>query len=559
MKTRRIFIFSIILSIVAFYGCSENWNDHYGQNEQSINNSTVEVTDLTIVNYLKSSSNYSEMYKLLNDNGVIDSMNSCNHLFTAFVVPNGTPRGEGLTTDMKYLAKSHISDISLSPANFYDGQRVLLWNKRYSTVAKDSAGGNGFSISFTGKAVTKVIKAKDGYIYVLDGYINTPQSMFEIIQNLGDDYSIFRNMVMSHNVYAFDKDASKLIGVDGTGNTVYDSVFTVTNPYFANKGLDITSESATATMFIPSNEVINSAWETVRNELNAWGITRADSIIKNWTFQSCFYNKIFNKDNLQQNADLKSIFGNQWRLSVQQLDLDNPLSMSNGVAYYVKSMRIPTNVLIYRLKDFSKWYEFLTADQKSYYFGTTNLTYSKIATEVTAWSGWPEAGFPTITDRVVYWNVTDTTNHATKLDFIPMHCVDNGDGTYAVSPYMVPPGEYDLCLGFKQNMKFTSIDVSFNDAYVGTITYSQLTTTTFHYDRGGQGYPEGYSTSLATNSKKSNYDRDGGKVGDVTITGTEAIPVKITLKFNTGKSGTTSCYGPVIFNHWCLKPTINCY
>lgn len=559
MKTLSRYIFSAAMLAVIFCSCADNWSTHYAQAEQSIDNGSVEISTQSASAYLKNEAGFSEIYKLLKDNGVIDSMATRNQLFTLFVVPNGTPYAEGLSDDMKYLSRSHITDLSLSPANLVDAQRILLWNGKYATATKAVSENGGYSISFNGSNVTKVVKVSDGYIYVLDNYINTPRSMYEMIENLGDDYSIFREMVTSRNVYAFNKAASKPIGVDKTGNTVYDSIFTITNPYFASKGFDIMSESLNATMFIPSNDVINSAWQTAWNEKREWGVARADSIIRNWVFQAAFFNKKYTKAELQQDADITSVFSKQWRLSVQQLDLDNPIAMSNGIAYYVKSMRIPTNVLIYRLKDFSRWYEFLTADQKSYYFGTTNLTYNKIATEVTAWSGWPEAGFPTIENRVVYFTVNDTTKHDTKLDFIPLHCMANGDGTYAVSPYKVPPGEYDLCLGFKQSMKFVEVGVSFNDVYVGAITYSQLTTTTFHYDRGGQGYPEGYSTSLATNSKKTNYDRDGGKVGVVKITGTEAVPVKISFTFKTGFAGSTSCYGPLIFNHWCLKPTTNCY
>lgn len=72
----------------------------------------------------------------------------------------------------------------------------------------------------------------NGYLYLLDQAINAPRSMYEIIENLGEDYSIFREMILSRNVLTFDRDASKVVGVDNTGNTVYDSVFTVRAPYF---------------------------------------------------------------------------------------------------------------------------------------------------------------------------------------------------------------------------------------------------------------------------------------------------------------------------------------
>ncbi|MDR2805314.1 MAG: hypothetical protein LBB85_06685, partial [Dysgonamonadaceae bacterium] len=295
---------------------------------------------------------------------------------------------------------------------------------------------------------------------------------------------------------------------------------------------------------------------TAHNYLQNVGIAREDSILENWIFQSVFFNKKYTKSNFEGTTDLTSIFSKQWRTTVQEVDLDHPISMSNGVAYYVNYMRIPTNVLIYRIKDFMKWYEFLDDAQKAEYFVTDNLTFSKLSTEVTAWSGWPAGGFPTIENRILIYNLTESATEEFTLDFKPIQCKSNGDGTYMIMRYSIPPGEYDLCLGFKQYKSGTSpgdIQISFNGEYVGTVTAADLATTTYHYDRGGQGYPEGYDVNLATDSKKSNYDRDGGKVGVVTITGNEAVPISITFHGVAVKTGNTC------FHHWCLRPTSNCY
>ncbi len=55
---------------------------------------------------------------------------------------------------------------------------------------------------------------------------------------------------------------------------------------------------------------------------------------------------------------------------------------------------------------------------------------------------------------------------------------------------------WDLSKKWDMTWKFL-----FNGEYVGTVTASQLTKTDWHYDRGGQGYPEGYDTSKATDKK----------------------------------------------------------
>ena len=546
MKTIK-YILSSILLISGIYACNDDWDSHYSQEEQVVNNVNITVVNKSAVDYLQSQPELSTMYQLFSETGVLDEMIEKDLLFTILVVndDNALPRAV-VTDDRTFLAKSHISDISLSPSNLSDGQRVLMWNGKYINVSKVENEDNDTSISFNGIAVKKITKVNNGYVYEIEDYVETPKSLYELIEGLGDDYSIFREMIMERNQLTFDKEASKIIGVDETGSNVYDSIFIVTNPYFEAQGFNMMSESLSATVLIPSNEVVNRALAAARQNLQEWGMLREDSILENWTFQSVFFNKKLSKSDFEANIDLNSIFSKQWRTTVQQVDLENPVSLSNGVAYYVTDMKIPTNVLIYRVKDYMRWYEYLSEEEKALYFDNENLTFDKMETKVTEWSGWPGV-FPNIINRVVRFKTTDATIKEYTLNFTAFSYDEKNKVT---TPYKIPPGEYDLCLGFEQKMG-QDVEISFNGEYVGTVTASQLTKTDFHYDRGGQGYPEGYDVNKATDKKKTSYDRDGGKVGVITIEGTQ--PVNVVLKFH-GINASKCC-----FHHWCLKPTKNCY
>lgn len=546
MKTIK-YILSSILLISGIYACNDDWDSHYSQEEQVVNNVNITVVNKSAVDYLQSQPELSTMYQLFSETGVLDEMIEKDLLFTILVVndDNALPRAV-VTDDRTFLAKSHISDISLSPSNLSDGQRVLMWNGKYINVSKVENEDNDTSISFNGIAVKKITKVNNGYVYEIEDYVETPKSLYELIEGLGDDYSIFREMIMERNQLTFDKEASKIIGVDETGSNVYDSIFIVTNPYFEAQGFNMMSESLSATVLIPSNEVVNRALAAARQNLQEWGMLREDSILENWTFQSVFFNKKLSKSDFEANIDLNSIFSKQWRTTVQQVDLENPVSLSNGVAYYVTDMKIPTNVLIYRVKDYMRWYEYLSEEEKALYFDNENLTFDKMETKVTEWSGWPGV-FPNIINRVVRFKTTDATIKEYTLNFTAFSYDEKNKVT---TPYKIPPGEYDLCLGFEQKMGH-DVEISFNGEYVGTVTASQLTKTDFHYDRGGQGYPEGYDVNKATDKKKTSYDRDGGKVGVITIEGTQ--PVNVVLKFH-GINASKCC-----FHHWCLKPTKNCY
>lgn len=546
MKTIK-YILSSILLISGIYACNDDWDSHYSQEEQVVNNVNITVVNKSAVDYLQSQPELSTMYQLFSETGVLDEMIEKDLLFTILVVNDDNALSRAVVTDDRtFLAKSHISDISLSPSNLSDGQRVLMWNGKYINVSKVENEDNATSISFNGIAVKKITKVNNGYVYEIEDYVETPKSLYELIEGLGDDYSIFREMIMERNQLTFDKEASKIIGVDETGSNVYDSIFIVTNPYFEAQGFNMMSESLSATVLIPSNEVVNRALTVARQNLQEWGMLREDSILENWTFQSVFFDKKLSKSDFEANIDLNSIFSKQWRTTVQQVDLENPVSLSNGVAYYVTDMKIPTNVLIYRVKDYMRWYEYLSEEEKALYFDNENLTFDKMETKVSEWSGWPGV-FPNIINRVVRFKTTDAAIKEYTLNFTAFSYDEKNKVT---TPYKIPPGEYDLCLGFEQKMGH-DVEVSFNGEYVGTVTASQLTKTDFHYDRGGQGYPEGYDVNKATDKKKRNYDRDGGKVGVITIEGTE--PVNVVIKFH-GINASKCC-----FHHWCLKPTKNCY
>lgn len=546
MKTIK-YILSSILLISGIYACNDDWDSHYSQEEQVVNNVNITVVNKSAVDYLQSQPELSTMYQLFSETGVLDEMIEKDLLFTILVVNDDNALSRAVVTDDRtFWAKSHISDISLSPSNLSDGQRVLMWNGKYINVSKVENEDNATSISFNGIAVKKITKVNNGYVYEIEDYVETPKSLYELIEGLGDDYSIFREMIMERNQLTFDKEASKIIGVDETGSNVYDSIFIVTNPYFEAQGFNMMSESLSATVLIPSNEVVNRALTVARQNLQEWGMLREDSILENWTFQSVFFDKKLSKSDFEANIDLNSIFSKQWRTTVQQVDLENPVSLSNGVAYYVTDMKIPTNVLIYRVKDYMRWYEYLSEEEKALYFDNENLTFDKMETKVSEWSGWPGV-FPNIINRVVRFKTTDAAIKEYTLNFTAFSYDEKNKVT---TPYKIPPGEYDLCLGFEQKMGH-DVEVSFNGEYVGTVTASQLTKTDFHYDRGGQGYPEGYDVNKATNKKKTNYDRDGGKVGVITIEGTE--PVNVVIKFH-GINASKCC-----FHHWCLKPTKNCY
>ncbi len=115
--------------------------------------------------------------------------------------------------------------------------------------------------------------------------------------------------------------------LDETGSNVYDSIFIVTNPYFEAQGFNMMSESLSATVLIPSNEVVNRAVDCKPVKIYRNG--ECYGRILYWKIglsSQCFFDKKLSKSDFEANIDLNSIFSKQWRTTVQQVDLENPVS-----------------------------------------------------------------------------------------------------------------------------------------------------------------------------------------------------------------------------------------
>ena len=500
MKTIiKTFLMLVAIGIPA--ACSElEDDDHYGNSDTVISNNELKIVNISSAEYIKSRSDLSNMDQLFEAQGIYDELKQKGQLSTMLVVTNDHFKAPQEKTD--FVTRSHVSDISISPANLENGTRLMMWHGKYVNVSIDSIGLEGNIIDhilFNNGAVKEVVKTSTGYVYVISEMIETPTSLYDFINDLGDDYSIFREMVLASGGKEFDRANSKAIGVNDQGNTVYDSIFIYRNTFFENVNFDMNSESLTATMLLPSNNVINDALADAHQRLDAWEMTRSDSIMKDWILKTSFFSKRYTPAQMQttDQQDLKSIFSTQWRTNVQQVDTSEPIELSNGIVYKVKKMHLPNNLLMYRLKDFFYYYENCTDEQKANYFKGVNLNFKECNTEVAAWSPLPGV-WPYHENRIIRFDKPSeiADDDGFQLDFTPVKL--NDDGT--VRPWLFPPGAYRFAMGSVQNQGLDVVVTVFADGQEidksRTITWGS--STEFHYDRGttlSNTHPEGYDAT----------------------------------------------------------------
>lgn len=568
MKIFNKILFLLVATTLTVACSSLEDEGHYSKSETDVQNKELKITDLTSEAYIKSRSDLNKMNSLFEQDGIYEELNKKGQVSTLLVVTDNDfkqPNADSLD----YITRSHVSDIAMSPANMHDGDRLMMWHNKYVNISMDAQALEGAivdHIKFNNAYVNEVVKTSNGYIYVISDMINTPTSLYDYINSLGDDYSRFKTMVLESRQKTFDKANSKPIGVNSEGNTIYDSVFIYKNSFFDAKNFDMNSESLTATMLLFSNDVIEEAMEEAKKKLEKWGLERNQDTLYRWILKTAFFNKKYTAGDLQTTDanDLQSIYSTQWRTNVQQVDVDHPEELSNAIVYKVKKLHIPTNVLIYRLKDYFYYYENCSTEQKAAYFVTENLTFSKCVTEVAAWTPWAGV-WPEHENRVLIYNKTEgvADGQGFQIDFTPISLKDG-----AVSPYNIPPGSYRLAMGFVQN---AGVDIKVDVLVDGKIISSSSTitlgsATTYHYDRGtslNNRYPEGYNSSYVQehggDSKAGNYDTDGGPIIDEVVIPDakgNGIGSQVTLRITCENwAGKTNFK----LHHWCMRPTENNY
>ena len=582
---------------VALSSCSElKDDDHYSQADSHISNAELKIVEQTTEQYMQGRSDLSQMNQLFLQQGIYEELQQKGQLSTLLVVTNDNYRQP--TDDVDFITRSHVSDISISPANLEDGTRLMMWHGKYVNVSIDSLGLEGNIVDhvlFNNGAVKEVIKTTTGYIYVISDMIQTPTSLYDFIEALPDEYSIFRDMVKSSGGKEFDRANSKAIGINEQGNTVYDSVFIYTNTFFDAVNFDMNSESLTATMLLFSNDVISQAIDEAHQRLSSWQANKAnlghrdknhntclgcpDSIMTQWILEVAFFRTRYSAAEMQAAVpdgspsgvtDLSSIYSRQWRTSIQQVDTQNPIELSNGIVYEVTKLHIPNNILMYRLKNSFYLYESCTAEQKEEFFHAEFMNFKSCDTEVTAWTPWAGV-WPTHEDRVIRFDKPSGVNddEGFLLDFTPIQLVtDDETGQTSVTPFLVPPGSYRLAMGSVQNQ---NLDVTVTVLAAGqeiaqspTVTFG--TSTAYHYDRGTtlpnrhpEGYDAAYVREQSGNSKADNYNTDGGLIIDeltVPDVNGDGSAVRLTMRLRCNNwAGKTN----IKLNHWCLRPTVNNY
>jgi hypothetical protein len=531
----------LVSGVILFSSCNEKWADYFGSSK------TEENMNMTIAEYLGAHSEYSEFTNMLTKTGLYNELTKDQQM-TVWVADNTAMDASGITETDTIRMQYHLNHLPFLRTDLKNGLRILSLNGIYFqiTVKNDSVFANS-------SYVVKSIRLKDGVIHQLSSLMKSRINIYEYMKNLSNDYSMIRDSIFKYNVEKFDKANSIPIGVDKTGNTVYDSVFYVDNPLFST--VQFNSEFQQFTVFLPSNAVIDSCFNTLQSTYKSMGktVSLSDSTLAwSWIKQAMFYTGQITDFSP---IDISSAFSKTWRTTVQQLDIANPVVMSNGIIYNITKLKIPNNVIITRIKSLVEYWEYQDAD-KLYPSSDDLYTFTGIPGSPSIYVG-DATPKPTVLANYILLQVSGNADDAVdefSVEFPPLEKYYSADdGKYHVRVMQVPTGEYNLYMGFRST-GHPYVFVYFNGTQVGSEIQASLSTP-WNYDRVTETEKD-----LNPTNGTAKWDGLGGQVGVVNVTkddgtsGMASFKIKVKWSRNdpAGKK-TMQIY------HWALKPTANNY
>ncbi|RKD90957.1 hypothetical protein [Mangrovibacterium diazotrophicum] len=570
---KRSFLYIVVALLLLSSACTEKWDQHYMPENKEVASDLIEVASMSAEEYIQSNTDLTSIASLFTEQNVFTELESKDQLFTVLVYSNSVMSGAQID-DPAFFANTCVSDLAFTPTKLVDGLSIRMWNGKYLAVAVDKTT-NTTDYYIAESKISKIIQVDNGYVYLMSSPIYAPKSMYEVLNALGDDYSMFKDLVFSYEEQTFDRSNSVPVGIDNTGNTVYDSVFVTKNLLMdryssgGSESWNMRSEFYSSTMLIPNNTLVEGAltkaYQDVRDALGREPNANDTLKFEQYIIKSAFYDYVISADSLNGVTDIYSVSGYiegessstsgvQWKPTVQRVDTSNPVQLSNGVAYYTTALKIPNNVVIYRIKNRFYIWEYCDETQKAEYFKTVGMQNFDVKDEggFGPLGPWPFIPYKTLRAYPTADAIANKSVVSVEFTGISL----NEDGTIAV--VMVPPGEYNLRMGFR-NQSFPYRD----QVYVNDVLVNDNVNPNTHYDRTALGYPEGYvwKDYYAISNRANYYDCDGSEVGIVTIEGTELQPIRIKVESNSlttyAFDGSSKAYYQTYC--WTLRPTANNY
>lgn len=325
----------VICCILLFSGCAENSFEDFYENKRT------DIQAGNVIEYLESKTELSTFVECLKQTGLFDKIGEQGSV-TIYAVENAQMSHiQQLDTDsMKMYMAYHVSYGRFFKNDLIKNSRVKMLNGKYHNVSVE----NNIPVIDGIHIQEENILCGNGVIHIMENAFALQKNVYEKILDLPDNYSIIKNYIQDNDTLIFDRANSSPIGVNETGNTIYDTVWIQTNQVLQGvDGEDVREEDAFFTAFIPANDVVTNAYNSVRDYyLQATGEPleeEMDEFLYEWCHESLFFKGKVR--DVKADTMLTLINDAKYLLSVQQVNETSKQSASNGELYVVEYLQIP--------------------------------------------------------------------------------------------------------------------------------------------------------------------------------------------------------------------------
>lgn len=327
--------------VVINSSCEKSWGDYYA---------VPEYTNIKMWDAIKDSAKYVEFVHYMEMSG-FDSLLMKPETFTLFIPTNDAFAEFDLEgSALEWVMGYHIARTMFIPSNINGTRKLETYIEKFALLTKNEDG-----IFLDDIATSKNSQLfKDGVFYEIDKIAYPRPNLYEYW-----DYTnpIMADYINNSDSISLDYTQSKPIGFDDEGNTIYDSVFIITNR-FERDFFPVSLESRTdeATMLTVSEEEYNEALDEMAIKLNGSFVDHNDIpadwqteflipyIFKNGTFEGGLEYETFITDSLE------NIQGDMVPVDYSMIDPESRTICSNGIAFQYLDYFIPEKLYLEEIK-----------------------------------------------------------------------------------------------------------------------------------------------------------------------------------------------------------------
>jgi len=232
---------------------NEEWDGYYRNSPQRIEDNVIKL--------IEQDPNFSQFHDALKEYGFEDML-SRNQYFTLFVPVNSAFEGLPDYSDEEW---KKIIGFHILYAKFfsYDFAQLDLLTTVGKYLNMEDTGNNEYSIFGSRISTSNVDNyCQNGVIHEIDQLLIPKPNLYEYIMALDGSYSMLQDFLNSMDARFIDYEKSERIGVDDSGNAIYDTIWIEAN-YFLDNIAGLNNEAESYTGFLPANEDVLIAMDAI--------------------------------------------------------------------------------------------------------------------------------------------------------------------------------------------------------------------------------------------------------------------------------------------------------